>query len=168
MNDSHSAPQGAIRAGVGAVIFRGDEVLLIKRGKPPFMGHWSIPGGGIHYGESLEAAVHREVAEETGVTIEIIGLLKVYEFLPRTYPINVTDDDTIHEPGREAKLSGDPHFLMIDFVANWVSGEPVPGDDAADAMFLPLDDAIDRIGWDTTRTAVQTAAYRRAHNLLIR
>lgn len=164
MNDSHPPAQGSIRAGVGAVIFRGDEVLLIQRGKPPFKGHWSIPGGGIHYGESLEAAVHREVAEETGVTIEIIGFLKVYEFLPRTYPDGVVNPDTLPPAG----LTDQSHFLMIDYVADWVSGEPIAGDDAADALFLPLPEAIDRIGWDTTRTAVQTAAHRRRHQLLIR
>ncbi|MBY0421408.1 MAG: NUDIX domain-containing protein, partial [Parvularculaceae bacterium] len=72
----------AIRLGVGAVIFRANEVLLIRRGKPPFEGAWSIPGGAPHFGETLEAATLREVREETGVAAEIRGFLGVYEFLP--------------------------------------------------------------------------------------
>ena len=154
---------GHIRAGVGAVVFKGPEILLIRRGKPPFKGHWSIPGGGIHYGERLEDAVHREVREETGVTIEILGFLKVYEFLPQTYPIC--------EPptgGASQENSYAMHYLMIDFMAEWISGIPVAGDDAADALFVPVDAAIERIGWDTTRTAVTMAVEMRARGHFIR
>lgn len=131
-----------IFAGVGAVVFRGDEVLLVRRGKEPFKGQWSIPGGGLEYGEALRAAVAREVREETGVEIEILGLLDVFEGLPAE--------------------TGASHMLMIDYVAEWVSGEPVAGDDAAEAEFVSLAEAEARLSWDVTRRAVASAARRRA------
>ena len=58
--------------GVGAIITKKDEVLLIKRGTPPSIGNWSIPGGGVELGEPLEDSCHREVREETGLIIKII------------------------------------------------------------------------------------------------
>jgi 8-oxo-dGTP diphosphatase len=130
-----------IAIGVGAVVFRGDDVLVIKRGKPPFEGHWSIPGGGLDYGESLRDAVHREVREETGLEIEIISLLDVFEAMPEEYA------GEFHR-----------HTVLIDYVAAWVSGEPVAGDDAAEAEFVPIETAIARLSWDLTRQAVRRAA----------
>lgn len=130
-----------IAIGVGAVVFRGDEVLIIKRGKAPFMGQWSIPGGGLREGERLEDAVIREVREETGVEIRLFGLIGVFEALP------------------EAR-SGEGflrHTLMIDYAAQWVRGAPVAGDDAAAAAFAPIEDALARVSWDVTRTAIAGA-----------
>lgn len=132
-----------VRVGVGAVIFRGDEVLLIKRGKPPMQGQWSIPGGGLEYGESLRDGIAREVLEETGCMIEITGLIDVFEALP------------------SAHSGAFPHTIMIDYVGRWLSGEPVAGDDAAEAAFVPLEEALERLSWDETRRAVQLAAAKR-------
>lgn len=126
-----------IRIGVGAVVFRGPEVLVIKRGKPPLMGQWSIPGGGLEHGETIEAAIIREVREETGVEIRLGALLGVFEALP--------------------SKTGD-HVVMIDHIAEWISGEPRAGDDAAAAEFAPLDEALRRVAWDTTRRAMVMAA----------
>lgn len=124
--------------GVGAVVFRGNDVLLIRRGMPPFKGQWSIPGGRVEYGERLEEAAAREVREETAVDIRILGLLGVYDSLPR--------QDQPH------------HYLLIDYVAEWVAGEPRAGDDAEAAEFVPLEDALARVSWDTTRGALRKAA----------
>ncbi len=132
-----------IFVGVGAVVFRGDEVLVIKRGKPPFEGQWSIPGGKLEYEERLADAVIREVREETKLEIEILGLLDVFEAMP-------------HETGQHA------HMIMIDYVAEWLSGEPMAGDDAAEAAFVSLEEAISRLSWDLTRQAVRRAAKLRA------
>lgn len=129
---------GPVKAGVGAVVFRGPDVLVIRRGKEPFKGQWSIPGGGLDYGERLADAVAREVREETGVEIRLLGLLDVFEALPAQ--------------------TGAAHMLMIDYVAEWVSGEPKAGDDAEAAEFVSLDEAARRISWDTTRRAVARAA----------
>ncbi len=127
-----------IRIGVGAVVFRGDEVLLVKRGKPPFQGHWSIPGGGLEFGERLEDAVRREVMEETGLEIAVRGLIGVFEAMP-------------------ADVGQLTHTVMIDYYAEWVSGEPVAADDAADAGFFSFDEARRRLSWDETRRAVAMA-----------
>jgi len=132
--------RGAIKAGVGAVVFRGEEVLLIRRGKAPFKGLWSIPGGGIEFGERLLDALRREVREETACEIDILGLIDIFEAIP-------------------ANETGDPeaHYLMIDYVARWRSGEPVAGDDAVEAIFTPYPDAMKRLEWDKTRRALERA-----------
>jgi len=127
-----------VLVGVGAVVFKDDEVLLIKRGKEPFLGQWSIPGGRLEFGENLRAAVMREVLEETGVSIEITGLIDAFDALPSV-------------------LVPDRHFVLIDYVARWVSGRPCAGDDAADAQFMPYNDAVKRVHWDQTRLALQRA-----------
>lgn len=131
-----------IIAGVGAVVFRGGDVLLIRRGREPFLGQWSIPGGRIEPGEALRDAVAREVREETGVEIRLGELIDVFESLPRAVQ--------------------DRHFLMIDFLAEWIAGEPVAGDDALEAAFVPLDAALSLVAWDVTRGAIRKAAQIRA------
>ncbi len=130
-----------IGIGVGAVVFRGEEVLLIRRGKAPFIGQWSIPGGGLHEGERLEDAAYREVMEETGVAIRLVGLIGVFEALPKTR-------------AGEGFLR---HTLMIDYAAEWVAGDPLAGDDAAEAAFVPIERALARVSWDLTRTAIADA-----------
>ncbi|MDZ7628333.1 MAG: NUDIX hydrolase [Parvularculaceae bacterium] len=130
-----------IGIGVGAVVFRGGEVLVIKRGKAPFIGQWSIPGGGLQEGERLADAAIREVREETGVDIRLLGLIGVFEALP-----------TIRDG--EGFLR---HTLMIDYAAEWIAGAPVAGDDAAEAAFVPFDEALRRVSWDLTRSAIADA-----------
>lgn len=115
---------------VGVVCFRGDEVLLIRRGRPPRQGQWSLPGGRIEPGETTLKAALRELHEETGVTAEILGLIDVVDGL---FP----------EAGR--------HYVLIDYAARWIAGEPRAGDDAAEAVFLPLDEAVVRVDWSETR-----------------
>jgi len=128
-------------AGAGIVVVRGDEVLVIQRGKPPYEGEWSIPGGKIEYGETSREAALRELREETGVTARIVGLIDVIDSIG----------------AREAGTPGDWHYLLVDYAAIWVSGEPVPDDDVTDAAFLPVKDAIARTRWDRTRDVIGRA-----------
>lgn len=130
-----------IGVGVGAVVFRGNDVLVIRRGKAPFIGQWSIPGGSLYAGERLEDAARREVMEETGVNIRLLGLIGVFEALPK-----MRDG--------EGYLR---HMLMIDYAAEWVAGDPMAGDDAAAAAFVPYEEALALVGWDLTRTAIADA-----------
>ncbi len=131
-----------VRIGVGAVVFRGRDVLLVRRGKPPLRGQWSIPGGGLEYGEGLENAVHREVLEEAGLAIRIGGLIGVFEALPDW---QVAADRSFHT-------------ILIDYWAEWIAGEPVAGDDATEAALVSLEEALRRIAWEETRRAIVAAA----------
>lgn len=135
----------SIAVGVGAVVFRGDDVLIIKRGKAPFKGQWSIPGGKIEPDEAVKDAVTREVREETGIEINILALLDVF------------DAPSGDQSGRYAS-----QMVIIDYVADWVSGEPVAGDDASEAEFVSMEEAISRLSWDVTRQAIAQAAAIRA------
>ena len=129
------------RISVGLVVWRETEVLLIRRANPPFQGCWSIPGGKVEFGETLHQAGLREVMEETGITARVDALIDVYE--------------SITEHG---------HYVMADFSADWIQGEPQAGDDALDAAFFPLEKACELVSWDDTRTALQQSARRRKHD----
>ena len=122
---------------VGVVCLRGDSVLLIRRGTPPRQGEWSLPGGRIEPGERAVDAALRELREETGVEAEITGLIDVVDGL---FP----------EAGR--------HYVLIDYAARWVSGEPVAGDDALEARFVALDEIESLIEWSETRRIIRLAA----------
>lgn len=122
---------------VGVVCLRGSEVLLIRRGKPPRMGEWSIPGGRMEMGETVTAAALRELREETGVTAELLGLIEVL--------------DHISEHG---------HAVLIDFAARWTGGEPEAGDDAADARFFAFEQACAMVGWSETERIIRAALAR--------
>ena len=122
---------------VGVVCLRGDSVLLIRRGTPPRQGEWSLPGGRIEPGERAMDAALRELREETGVEAEITGLIAVVDGL---FP----------EAGR--------HYVLIDYAARWLSGEPVAGDDAAEARFVALDEVETLVNWAETRRIIRMAA----------
>lgn len=125
---------------VGIVCLRGDEVLLIRRGTPPLRGEWSLPGGRIEAGERAVEAALRELREETGVEAEITGLLDVVDGL---FP--------------DARR----HYVLIDYAARWLSGEPAAGDDAAEACFVSLDEVEALVAWDETRRVIRLAAAAR-------
>ncbi len=135
-----SPPRSPIPA-VGVVCLRGDEVLLIRRGKAPRKGEWSLPGGRIEWGETAAAAALRELHEETGVSADIVGL------------VDVVDGLFARRAGSEIWT----HYVLIDYVARWRSGEPQAGDDAADARFFPLSE-INTLGlWAETLRVIQAA-----------
>ena len=134
-----SSPLPAPVPCVGVVCLRGDAVLLIRRGRPPRQGEWSLPGGRIEPGERAVDAALRELREETGVEAQITGLIDVVDGL---FP----------EAGR--------HYVLIDYAARWVSGEPVAGDDAAEARFVALDQVAALVDWAETRRVIALAAER--------
>ena len=134
MSDRPASPAPAPT--VGVVCVRGDEVLLIRRGTAPRLGEWSLPGGRIEYGETLAAAAARELYEETGVEAELLGLLAVIDGL---------------------FLEMDRHYVLIDYLARWTSGEPRPGDDAADARFFRFEEAIEAVAWGETKRVLRMA-----------
>lgn len=135
-----------------AATIREPDVLLIRRGTPPRQGEWSLPGGRQHWGETVRETARREVREETGLEIEILGLIDVVDAL---IPAPEPDD-----PGALAY-----HYTLIDFAARAVGGTPRAGDDAIEAVWLPLDDAIARVAWEETARVLTSAARGFAHRL---
>lgn len=112
----------APRVGVGAVILDGDRVLLARRGRPPGQGKWSIPGGLVHLGERIEDALAREIEEESGLHVRVLGLCGVI-------------DRVVRETGAVRY-----HYVIIDYVAEAVGGRLQAGSDAAEIRWVALDD----------------------------
>jgi ADP-ribose pyrophosphatase YjhB (NUDIX family) len=102
--------------GVGAVIVADGRALLIRRGQPPLLGEWSLPGGVLECGETLRDAAIREAREETGLVVEVGEMLGVYERVIRSEDARVRY-----------------HYVLIDFLCRAVGGELKAGSDAAEA-----------------------------------
>ena len=116
--------------GVGAVVWKGDKVLLIKRGKPPAEGAWSLPGGGQELGETVKEAVVREVMEETGLEVEVTGLIDVVDAITPD-----ADQEIEH------------HYTLVDFRCEWRGGEPVAGSDAAAVRWASISECETLVAW---------------------
>ena len=112
----------APRVGVGAVVLDGDRVLLARRGRPPGQGKWSIPGGLVHLGERIEDAVVREIEEESGLRVRVLGLCGVIDRVVR-------EGDAVRY-----------HYVIIDYVAEAVGGRLQAGSDAAEVRWVAVDD----------------------------
>jgi 8-oxo-dGTP diphosphatase len=104
------------RVGVGAVVVKDGRVLLVKRGKPPSLGMWAIPGGRVELGETLQQAVERELLEETGITVRAGSPIL-------TFDVIIRDDDS------RVRF----HYVIVDMLAEYIDGEARAGDDAHDA-----------------------------------
>ena len=123
---------------VGGVVIAGDvtgpTVLLIRRGKPPRLGGWSLPGGRVERGERLLTAVRREVAEETGLVVRPGPLIEVVELI-----------DDAH------------HYVVLDYLCEIEGGTLRAGDDATDAMFVAIS-SLSSVGvTDAVRRVVASA-----------
>jgi 8-oxo-dGTP diphosphatase len=128
--------------GVAAVIWNHRrEVLLIRRTKEPRKGQWSLPGGKVEFGESLRDALRREVREETGLEIAVLGLAGVAEtFLDASVG------------------AADAHFVLIDYSARIVSGEAIAASDAADATWFTPEQAAALPLWSETQRIIAQSA----------
>jgi 8-oxo-dGTP diphosphatase len=129
--------------GVGAVIFDGGRVLLIKRGTPPLLGEWSLPGGVVELGETLRAAAEREAREETGLQVKADEVLEVLDRII---------------PGRNR--SPQYHYVLIDFLCTVHGGKLCAGGDAADAQWVSESD-LSKYKLEQTAVDVIKKAFRK-------
>ncbi len=107
--------------GVGAIILREDQVLLVQRGREPSYGKWSVPGGLVELGESLQEAIVREVREEVGLEVRVRDLV-------------VALDRVI--PDQEGRI--EYHYILLDFLCECNAGDPSPASDVLDCAFVAI------------------------------
>lgn len=109
--------------GVGAIIVYNEQVLVVRRANPPLQGEWSIPGGLVETGETTREAITREIREETGLTIEPVELVEVFERILR-----------------DANSRVRYHFVVIDYLCRIVSGNVRSGSDVSEIRWARLED----------------------------
>jgi 8-oxo-dGTP diphosphatase len=118
VTDARSYPDRPVLA-VSAAILRDGHVLVVRRARPPAQGLYTLPGGAVEAGETLIETLIREVREELGMTIEPIALAGYREAIIR---------DDVKRVAR--------HYVILAFAARWIAGEPVLGDEIAEARWL--------------------------------
>jgi 8-oxo-dGTP diphosphatase len=132
--------------GVGGVVIEGGRALLIRRGSEPLRGEWSIPGGTLELGESLEQGVARELLEETGVTVRVVELIEVFD---RIFPGDEAAAGGIVE---ESKKGPRYHYVIVDYLCERISGQAVAGSDVTDVAFATEEELA---GYGLTETATR-------------
>lgn len=129
---------------VGGVVIRGQRVLLVRRGKAPSKGQWAIPGGRVELGETLQEAVEREILEETGVRVQAGEICHVFDVVRR--------DEAGHVRF---------HYVIVDLMAEYVSGEPHAADDASEAGWLAPEELRDLTVNRNTRDLLKKIGFLR-------
>jgi ADP-ribose pyrophosphatase YjhB (NUDIX family) len=130
--------------GVGVVVWHGDRVLLVRRGKAPRWGQWSLPGGAQQLGETVAEAARREVEEEVGLEVALGEIVATVDLIER-------------DPHGRIRY----HYTLIDFVAEAPRAALQPGSDAADARWFSIEE-IEALGlWSETVRVIGLARERR-------
>jgi mutator protein MutT len=127
--------------GVGAAVIDRDRIVLVKRAGPPLQGEWSLPGGKVELGETLQEAVAREVLEETGLVVVVGDLITALDRIERSSSGVV-----------------EYHYVIVDFVCRVTGGELRRGSDAADVVWVALDE-IGQYGLTPAAGSVVAAAF---------
>lgn len=150
MTSSREYPERPV-VGVGGVIIDNGRALLIRRGSEPLRDHWSIPGGTLELGESLQEGVARELREETGLEVRVHELIEVFD---RIFP-----DEILQAP--EQKRRPRFHFVIVDYLCERIGGEPVAGSDVTDVAFA-TEDELSKYSLTETATRVLKKAFAMA------
>lgn len=116
--------------GVGGVIVDRGRAVLIRRGTEPLLGQWSIPGGTVEIGETIEEAVRRELREETGLEVCVLELIELFD---RIYFDNGAAPSQDHKKPRY-------HYVIADYLCELIGGEPHAGSDVTDLAFAREDE----------------------------
>ena len=132
--------------GVGVVVWRGDQILLARRGRAPRLGQWGLPGGAQETGETLFEAARREVLEETGIEIRPTAIVTAVDGIVR-------DTD-----GRV-----EYHYTLIEVSAEWISGEAAAQSDVADVRWVGLEEGEALVEWGETARIMRLAAAMRGN-----
>jgi 8-oxo-dGTP diphosphatase len=131
--------------GVGVVVWHDDRVLLVRRGKPPRLGHWSLPGGAQQLGETVAEAARREVKEEAGLDVALGDIVATIDLIER-------------DPQDRIRY----HYTLIDFVAEAPGAALRPGSDAADARWFSIAEIEALDLWSETVRVIKLARERRS------
>jgi 8-oxo-dGTP diphosphatase len=131
--------------GVGVVIWRGDQVLLVKRGTPPRKGEWGLPGGAQQAGETIMEAAVREAREETGLDITPLGVITAIDALTR-------------DKSGKAEF----HYTIVEVAAESREGEPHAGDDALEVRWATIEEAEKICAWPEVAHVVRLSLLQRA------
>jgi ADP-ribose pyrophosphatase len=120
---------------VGAVVFHNNRVLLVKRSNPPGKGYWTLPGGKVEMGETLQQAVEREILEETGIRIKTQNFVDIFDMI---------------EYGIDNRIRF--HYVIIDFFAEYIDGVPKAADDASAAGWISAEAMLNlSVNFETRR-----------------
>ena len=129
--------------GVGGVVIKGDEVLLVRRGKPPMKGRWTIPGGMVELGESLPQAVQREINEETRLEVRAVDVIAVL--------------DRIFKKSGRVRF----HYVIVDYACRVKSGKLRAASDVLDARWVKRTE-LSRYRLPTAARSVIRRAFERS------
>jgi 8-oxo-dGTP diphosphatase len=134
--------------GIGGVIIEDGRALLIRRGSEPLRGQWSIPGGTLEIGETLQQGVARELKEETGLDVRVLDVIEVFD---RIFPAEALDPAI---PGRGPRF----HYVIVDYLCERISGEAHAGSDVTDVAYA-REDELEQFHLTETATRVLRKAF---------
>jgi 8-oxo-dGTP diphosphatase len=134
--------------GIGGVVIEDGRTLLIRRGTEPLRGHWSIPGGTLEIGESLQQGVARELWEETGLQVRVLEVIEVFD---RIFLAEKADSG-------KAKAGPRFHYVIVDYLCERISGEARAGSDVTDVAFA-REDELEQFHLTETATRILRKAF---------
>src|SRR6266404_2322279 len=141
--------------GIGGVVVEGGRALLIRRGNEPLMGQWSIPGGTLELGETLQEGTARELTEETGLLVKVIEMIEVFERI--NFGRGADETWTTVEERKRPRF----HFVIVDYLCKRISGEAIAGGDVTDVAWADEDD-LEKFALTPTATRVIRKAFSMA------